>query len=98
MKIWKSHSLLLWSLMLLIREQVSPNFPWRSRVEGHQTRWANNYSVWDNAPTKRGARTMGLDLKTHKVVLPAADFLPPREGKRRGEMKLGSFVLLVVTR
>jgi hypothetical protein len=40
---------------------------------------------------------MGLDLKTHAVVLPAADFLP-KEGERRGAMKPGSFVLLVVAR
>lgn len=59
---------------------------------------ADNYSVVDNVPTKRSARTMGLDLKTHNVVLPAADFLPPKPGERRGEMKPGSFVLLVVSR
>ena len=59
---------------------------------------AGNYSVLDNVPTKRSARTMGLDLKTHNVVLPAADFLPPKPGERRGEMKPGSFVLLVVSR
>jgi hypothetical protein len=41
---------------------------------------------------------MGLDLKTHAVVLPAADFLPPKEGERRGAMKPSSFVLLVVAR
>jgi DNA-binding beta-propeller fold protein YncE len=59
---------------------------------------ANQYTVLDNVPTKRSARTMGLDLKTHNVVLPAAEFLPPKEGERRGAMKPGSFVLLVVAR
>jgi DNA-binding beta-propeller fold protein YncE len=59
---------------------------------------ANQYRVLDNVPTKRSARTMGLDLKTHNVVLPAAEFLPPKEGERRGAMKPGSFVLLVVAR
>lgn len=58
----------------------------------------DDYSVLDNVPTKRSARTMGLDLKTHTVVLPAADFLPPKQGERRGEMKPGSFVLVVVGR
>jgi len=58
----------------------------------------DKYSVVENVPTKRSARTMGLDLKTHNVVLPAADFLPPKEGERRGQMKPGSFVLLVVAR
>jgi DNA-binding beta-propeller fold protein YncE len=59
---------------------------------------ANQYPVLDNVPTKRSARTMGLDLKTHNVVLPAAEFLPAKEGERRGAMKPGSFVLLVVAR
>jgi len=58
----------------------------------------DKYSVLENVPTKRSARTMGLDLLTHNVVLPAADFLPPKEGERRGAMKPGSFVLLLVAR
>lgn len=58
----------------------------------------DKYSVLDNVPTKRSARTMGLDVKTHNVVLPAADFLPPKEGERRGQMKPDSFVLVVVAR
>jgi DNA-binding beta-propeller fold protein YncE len=58
----------------------------------------DKYSVLENVSTKKSARTMGLDLKTHTVVLPAADFLPPKEGERRGAMKPGSFVLLVVSR
>lgn len=58
----------------------------------------DHYSVLENVPTQRSARTMGLDLKTHNVVLPAADFLPPKEGERRGQLKPGSFVLLVFGR
>jgi len=58
----------------------------------------DKYSVLENVPTKRSARTMGLDLKTHNVVLPAAEFLPPKEGERRGAMKPDSFVLLVVAK
>jgi DNA-binding beta-propeller fold protein YncE len=58
----------------------------------------DKYSVLEDVPTKKSARTMGLDLKTHNVVLPAAEFLPPKEGERRGAMKPGSFVLLVVAR
>lgn len=58
----------------------------------------DKYSVLENVPTKKSARTMGLDLKTHNVVLPAADFLPPKAGERRGTMKPGTFVLLVVAR
>src|SRR5271156_5687856 len=54
------------------------------------------YSVIDTVPTKKSARTMGLDLKTHSIFLAAADFDPPAPGERRGKMKPGSFVLLVV--
>jgi hypothetical protein len=56
----------------------------------------DKYTVVENVPTKKTARTMGLDLKTHNIVLPAADFDPPAPGERRGKMKPGSFVLLVV--
>lgn len=56
---------------------------------------ADKYTLVVNLPTQRSARTMGLDLKTHKVFLPAAEFDPPAPGERRGKMKPGSFVLLV---
>jgi DNA-binding beta-propeller fold protein YncE len=56
----------------------------------------DKYTVLENVPTKKSARTMGLDLKTHNVFLPAADFEAPAAGERRGKMKPGSFVLLVV--
>jgi len=54
------------------------------------------FTVIDSVPTKRSARTMGLDLKSHSIFLPAADFEPPAPGEWRGKMKPGSFVLLVV--
>jgi hypothetical protein len=56
----------------------------------------DKYTVVEIVPTKKSARTLGLDLKTHNIVLPAADFDPPAPGERRGKMKPGSFVLLVV--
>ena len=56
----------------------------------------DKFTVLENVPTKKSARTMGLDLKTHNIFLPAADFDPPAPGERRGKMKPGSFVLLVV--
>jgi len=56
----------------------------------------DKFTVVENVPTKRSARTMGLDLKTHNIFLPAADFDPPAPGERRGKMKAGSFVLVVV--
>src|SRR5712664_2400301 len=56
----------------------------------------DKFTVVENVPTKKSARTMALDLKTHNIFLPAADFDPPAPGERRGKMKPGSFVLLVV--
>jgi YVTN family beta-propeller protein len=56
----------------------------------------DKFTVVENVPTKKSARTMGLDLKTHNIFLPAADFDPPAPGERRGKMKPGSFVVLVV--
>jgi hypothetical protein len=56
----------------------------------------DKYTVVENVPTKPRARTMGLDLKTHNIFLPAADFDPPAPGERRGKMKPDSFVIVVV--
>ncbi|MFZ0959524.1 MAG: YncE family protein [Terriglobia bacterium] len=56
----------------------------------------NKFSVVENVPTKRSARTMALDEKTHNIFLSAADFEPPAPGERRGKMKPDSFVILVV--
>ncbi|MGC1619686.1 MAG: hypothetical protein WA765_14445 [Candidatus Acidiferrum sp.] len=56
----------------------------------------DKFTVVENVPTKRSARTMGLDLKTHKIFLSSAEFEPPAPGERRGKMKPGSFAILVV--
>lgn len=56
----------------------------------------DKFTVVENVPTKRSARTMGLDLKTHKIFLSSAEFDPPAPGERRGKMKPGSFAILVV--
>lgn len=56
----------------------------------------DKYTIVENVPTKKTARTMGLDLKTHKIFLPAAEFDAPAAGERRGKMKPGSFVVLVL--
>ncbi len=37
----------------------------------------DRYSVVETVPTERGARTMALDLKTHRVFLVTAQFGPP---------------------
>ena len=59
---------------------------------------ANDISVIDNVITKRGARTLAVDEKTHKVYLPAADFeVPnPQDPKKRPAMVPGSFQVLVI--
>jgi DNA-binding beta-propeller fold protein YncE len=57
---------------------------------------ADKYTVVENVPTKKTARTMGFDPKTHKIFLPTAEFEPPAPGERRGKMKPGTFAILVV--
>src|SRR5215472_9577899 len=58
----------------------------------------DKFSVVENVATKKSARTMTIDLKTHDIFLPAADFDPPAPGERRGKMKPDSFVVLMLTR
>lgn len=58
------------------------------------------YSVVENASTQRGARTMAVDPKTHKVYLATAQFGPaptatPERPNPRPTMVPGSFVILV---
>jgi DNA-binding beta-propeller fold protein YncE len=52
--------------------------------------------------TQRGARTIGVDPKTHKLYLPVADFGAPEEGKdgKKGRPSIipGSFSVLVMSR
>lgn len=59
------------------------------------------YVVVATVPTARGARTMTIDAKTHKIYLPAAKYGPAAgagEGKKsaRPPMIAGSFMVLVV--
>lgn len=53
------------------------------------------YEVAENVQTQRGARTMTLDPKTHKIYLATAELGPPAEGQRRPSIKPGSFTVLV---
>lgn len=53
------------------------------------------YEVAGNVPTERGARTITVDPKSHRVYLPAADFGPPAEGQHRPSVKSGTFTVLV---
>lgn len=56
---------------------------------------ADKYSVLGNVETQRGARTMALDPKSHRIYLVTAEFGPPAEGQRRPSVKPGTFQLLV---
>jgi hypothetical protein len=54
------------------------------------------YETVQTLDTQRGARTMALDAKTHKIYLITAEFEAPAAGQRRGRMKPNSAVILVV--
>jgi len=54
-----------------------------------------NYDVLGNVETARGARTMALDPKTHKIYLATAEFGPPEAGQSRPSIKPGTFSVLV---
>jgi DNA-binding beta-propeller fold protein YncE len=61
----------------------------------------DKYSVIENVTTRRGARTMALDQKTHRVYLVTAEFGPPpaptpERPHPRPTIVPGSFTLLVV--
>ena len=61
----------------------------------------DGHFVAESVPTMRGARTMALDEKTHRVFLATAEFGPPpsptpEQPHPRPSMVPGSFTLLVV--
>jgi DNA-binding beta-propeller fold protein YncE len=61
----------------------------------------DKFSVAENVPTKRGARTLALDAKTHNIFVVTADFGPRPEPTAdnphpRPAMLPDSFVVLVV--
>jgi DNA-binding beta-propeller fold protein YncE len=60
-----------------------------------------SYKVLQEVPTQRGARTMVVDPKTHRIYLSAAEYGPPADsvaGQRRPRAPVlaGSFRVLVV--
>jgi YVTN family beta-propeller protein len=62
----------------------------------------DKYTVVQTVPTQRSARTMAVDLKTHTVYLPAAEFGPAPAATAdnphpRPKMVPGSFKLLIVS-
>ena len=58
----------------------------------------DKYSVVENVATKKSARTMALDLKTHSLYLPAADMIPPAAGQKWPTVKPGTMELLIVSK
>lgn len=66
-----------------------------------QEKDANTYSVLENFPTQKGARTITLDSKTHKIYLPTAEYgeTPPPTAQNshpRATIKPNSFTVLEV--
>jgi YVTN family beta-propeller protein len=53
------------------------------------------YEVAAHVSTARGARTVAVDPKTHRVFLPTAEFGPPAEGQKRPSVKPGTFMVMV---
>jgi DNA-binding beta-propeller fold protein YncE len=61
----------------------------------------DKFSVVENATTQRGARTMSVDTKTHRVYLVSAEFGPPppatpERPRPRPSIVPGSFTLIVM--
>ncbi len=56
---------------------------------------ASTFTVIDNVPTKRSARTCTVNVKTHEVYLPAADTQPGAAGERP-KVVPGTFGVVVV--
>jgi DNA-binding beta-propeller fold protein YncE len=59
----------------------------------------NEFKVIDNVPTKKGARTIAIDEKSHTLYLPTADYeaVPADAPKNtRPKMIVGSFQVLVL--
>ncbi len=54
-----------------------------------------NFEVAGNVTTQRGARTMALDPKSHRIYLATAELGPPAEGQRYPSVKPGTFSILV---
>ncbi len=59
----------------------------------------DTYSVVENVPTKKYARTMAIDFKTHNIFLPIAIFEGVKApGQRRPPMRPDSFGVLLLTK
>jgi DNA-binding beta-propeller fold protein YncE len=58
---------------------------------------ASKFTLLENIPTKKSARTITLDNESHLIYLPAADLETPEPGQKgRPKMKAGTFQVLVI--
>ncbi len=57
---------------------------------------ADKYTLVQNAETQQGARTIALDLKTHKLFLPTAQSQPPDQPNGRPKIVPGTFTVLMM--
>ena len=55
----------------------------------------DKYSLVQNAETQKGARTIALDLKSHKLFLPTAQYGPNQENGRPRVLP-GTFTVLMM--
>lgn len=55
----------------------------------------DKYSVVETVQTKKGARTIVFDKKTHVIYLPTGEFEPVVEGQKRAKIKPETFQVLV---
>jgi len=58
---------------------------------------ADKYTVVETMPTKKYARTMAIDFKTHNIFLPIAEF-EPAKGEEDPPMKPNTFGVLLVSK
>jgi YVTN family beta-propeller protein len=56
---------------------------------------ADKYSLVQNAETQKGARTIALDLKSHRLFLPTAQYAPEQNGPRPRILP-GTFTILMM--
>ena len=59
---------------------------------------AKEFRAYATVPTKKGARTLAINEKTHDIYLPTADIGEPVAGEKRPPMIPGTFQVLVVGR
>lgn len=57
---------------------------------------SGNFEIAQTVKTPLGARTMGVDSRTHTIYLPTAEFEPAKPGERRPQTKPGTFMIVVV--